>query len=81
MRDQQVAAGRRVVEQFVAEALPPLVEPNPRLDVVVDLERRREPRLERVLGQDAMGEAVQRRDRRGVELLPCSRAALALAPG
>ena len=64
-------------EEVVAEPLPPLVEPNPRLHVVVDLERGRKAGVERVLAKDAVREAVQRRDGRGVEALAGDGAPLA----
>ena len=65
-------------EEVVAKPLPSFVEPDPRLHLVFDLERGRQSCIERVLREDAMGEAVKRRDRRHVETIASSRTALTL---
>ncbi len=65
-------------EEVVDERRPVLVERDPCLDVVEHLESGREARLERVLGEDALREAVQRGERRVVELLECLVATYAL---
>ena len=81
VRHQEIVSGIRIGEQLVTEALPPMLEPDTRLDVVVDLERGRQACIERVLSQDPVGEPVQRRDRGGVEPLACDPTPLALVVG
>ena len=56
------AASPRSSSSSSRKRLPALVERHGRPDLVVDLEGGRQPGLERVLGQDALGEAVQRGD-------------------
>ena len=62
-----------IVEELVEERPPPFVEGQHRLDLVEHLERRRQPGLEGMLGEDALRERVQGRDRRFVDLRHCAR--------
>ena len=56
-----------VGEELVERALPPVLERHRLLDRIEHLEARRERRLERMLGEDPLGERVQGRDRGVVE--------------
>ena len=58
-----------VVEQFVEQVLPALVEGQLALQLVEHVEARRQAGLDRELEQDAPGEGVQRADRRMVEVV------------
>jgi hypothetical protein len=60
-----------VVEQFGAQRDPPVVERHPGADLVEHLDQRRQAGLHRVLAEDALGERVQRADRRRVEVVQC----------
>ena len=77
-REEQRALERGVVEQLVDEAGPALLERELRRDVVEHLDARREPGLDRVLGEEPLRERVQGGHRGAVELL--ERAAAARAP-
>jgi hypothetical protein len=68
-REQQRAFERWVVEQAVAELPPPFLELDLGRDLVEHLDVGRQPRLDRMLGQDPLGERVQRGDRGGIHLL------------
>ena len=63
-----------IVEQLVDEPPPALVERDARRDLVADLDPRRQPGLDRELGEDALRERVQRADRGRVELVERTRA-------
>ena len=67
--EQQAALEGRVVEEPVAEPPPALLEGDVGRHLVEDLDVRRHRRLDRVLGEDALCERVQGRDRGGVELV------------
>jgi hypothetical protein len=66
---EERALDRRVGEQLVEEAAPPVVERHRRRDLVQHLDARWEARLDRVLAEDALGEAVERPDRGAVEVV------------
>ncbi len=57
--DQERLAEGWVLVEAVEELAPTLLERDPGPDVVEDLEPGREPRLERVFGEEALGEPVQ----------------------
>ncbi len=59
----------RVGDERVEELPPALLEANGRLDVVDHLEPGREPGLEGVLGENALGETVQRRERGVIDVV------------
>ncbi len=68
----------RVGDERVEELPPALVEADRRLHVVDHLETGWEPGLERMLGEDALGEAVQGREGGVVDVLERNPAPLAL---
>ena len=65
----------RVGEQPVDEAAPPVVEGDGRRHLVEHLDAWRQPRLDGVLDQQPLGEAVERADGGAVELAQCLDAA------
>ncbi len=78
---EEVTGGSRVGEQLVSEAHPSFDEPDPRLHVVVDLEDRSQPRVERVFREDALCEPVQRRDRGAIDVRARGQAPRSLVVG
>ena len=68
-QEQERALERRVGEQLLAERAPPPLVLDAGADLVEHLDARREAGLDRVLGQDPLGERVQRADGGAVELV------------
>ena len=68
-RREQDRLELRVGDERVEELPPALLEANRRLDVVDHLEPGWEPGLEGVLGENPLGEAVQRRERGVVDVV------------
>ncbi len=78
VEEQDRALERRVLEQLVEDAGPAPVEGHRRGHLVEHLDLRWQPRLDGVLGEDALREGVQRADGGAVELGQCQPAALRL---
>jgi hypothetical protein len=68
-RQQQAPLQRAVVEELLPEARPAVLELDLGGDLVEDLDVRRQPGLQGMLGEDALGEGVQGRDGCRVDLL------------
>ena len=75
--EQQDRPGQRgIVQQVVDQLGPAVVEGDHRRHLVEHLDARRQARLDGVLGQDPLGEAVQRADGGGIEVVEGRLAAL-----
>ncbi len=68
-REQQRLGDGVVVEQRRLQLRPAFLERDRRADLVLHVDDRRQPRLDRVLGEQALRERVQRADRGAVEVV------------